>query len=230
MIPNINRRQLLKAASIGSTEFIIATGLAQPSSNNLGSVRLLEIGLYYDLNGDHEYFKIHIDSINPFWTDRVTNQIFVKQRFSGRIPEKVEANDVLVGTDSLRKLPVQITGSDPVHGLPTELRLGRVPSESIVLEEPHNAPAIAVHLQGQVPVVDIDGHEVRTTPGMDKEVELEPTPVVTQTEVVTDEIVEIDWAPEEEWGPKIEFGSVETDATPIVTITDYGELPVVSLN
>lgn len=209
---------------------MISTSLARPSSNYFGSVRLLEMGLYYDLNTDHEYFKVNIDRTNPFWVNRTIGQMNVRQRLSGRIAEKVEANDILVGADSLRKPPVRITRNDSVHGLPTGLRQGRVPSESVVLEEPHNAPTITVQLRSQTPVVDIDGYEVRTTPGTDKEVELEPTSIVAQTEVVTDEIVEIEGVPEEDWGPRIEFGSVETNATPIVTITDHGELPVVLLD
>ena len=227
---NINRRKVLKSAVVSSSPLIVATQKARSASKQIGNARLIEVGLKYQLKNNHDYFTLHFEGLNGYWVDEHKEQINVEQALPEATREKFKSNDLIVGASDLFETPIQITGTQPVKGLPTKLRYGRIPSASVVLENPQRLPSITVQQKSEKPIINIEGQVVRSESGLKKEVELDPIRAVVQTEIATDEIVEVEGVPKDEWGPKIEHGRAEAIATPTVSIVDHGTLPVVEIN
>lgn len=223
----INRRTLLKSAVVSGSSAIISTQTVHSASKQIEETRLVEIGLRYQLNEEKDYFTVHSEGISGYWVDSINNRINLKPVLPEKSREKFEENNLLVASRDLFRPPAQVTNTRPTPGLATELRYGRVPSKSVVLEEPERPPTISVKKKNNNLKINIEGQTIRSKPGLNREIELDSIHALVQTEIVTGEIVEIEGVSKDEWGPKIEFGAVETKATPIVSITDYGALPVV---
>lgn len=230
MTHNIDRRKLLKSAVASGPAILFGPSSVSAEPEEFGSVRLIEAGVRYRLEEDHEYFAISSEGESGYWVDSWENQINIKPTLPEAALERFKSNKLLVGSRTVSNPPVQVTQTDLIPGLPTKLRNGRMPVESVVLAEPHQPPAVSVNTNSATPIIRIEDQMIHSEPGLGVEIELDSTRVVVQTEIVTDEIVEIEGVPKDEWGPKIEFGKVETEATPIVSITDHGVLPIVKLD
>lgn len=224
----INRRKLLKAA--GTAGGLALAGNVQAVTTDHGPVRLVEVGIEYDLPERDDYRRTNIDGNPGYFVDSSQERIVLTTPLPDNVERVFQANEHVVGSVGIDSAPTSVTGSDPVHEVITEVRQGRRPTESVHLVEPHRPPRVEIqHDQNGELTLLAEGNRETLEPGVEKTYRLDTQPVVAKTARHTDETADVEGIPEYRLGPKTEYGEVEVEAVPIVSVKDHGELPVVKV-
>lgn len=217
---NIQRCDVLK--TVGTASAFGMVGTASGIGSGEGSVRLVEMGIEYDLPEGYNYQRVHVEGISPY---NVRNDNVV---LTSVAPEKVRetfaGNNVVVNGVDQTTIPSKTTEVETVEAVPTSLAAHEDPYELTHLTESHRLPEIHVEVAGDNPTVVAEGVRETLTQGTETEFKLSSRTVSAETYHVTDEIAEIEGVPEHKWGPKTEYDSVEVKVVPTVKVRDRGEL------
>jgi hypothetical protein len=217
---NIQRRDVLK--TVGAASALGVVGTAQGTKSDEGSVRLVELGIEYDLPGGHNYQRVHVEG-NPLY--RVDgDRVVLDSLASGEVRDTFANNDVVVNGVDATSIPSETTETQTVEAIPTALAAREDPRELTHLTESHRLPDVGVEVSGDDPIVVAEGVRQTLSPGSERVLELPPRTVSAETIHVTDETAEIEGVPEHMWGPKTEYGVVEVEAVSTVVVRDRGEL------
>jgi hypothetical protein len=223
MSDNFNRRGVLKAA--GVTGSLVLTGNVQATDTGYGPVRLVEVGIEYDVENRGTYHTSNIDGNPGYFVDSQREAVVLYTPVLEDVARAFEAEDTVIGALDVVSTPARVTRSGPVREITTIVQQRR-PVKRLHLAEPHQPPEVDVRETGDDLVLVAEGGRVAIPYGTETPVELASRTVAARTFTVTDETVEIEAVPEHRWGPRTEYGSVEVEAVPTVTVKDHGELAV----
>lgn len=217
---NIQRRDVLK--TVGAASALGVVGTVQAAKSDEGSVRLVELGIEYDLPGGHNYQRVHIEGKSPYHVD--SDSVVLSSVAPDEVRDTFANNDVVVNGVDATTIPSETTETRTVKAIPTGLAAREDPRELTHLTESHRLPDVGVEVTGGEPTVVAEGVRQTLSPGAERTLELPSRTVSAETIRVTDEIAEIEGVPEHMWGPKTEYGAVEVEAVPTVVVRDRGEL------
>lgn len=224
----INRRKLLKAA--GAAGGLALVGNAQAVTTDYGPVRLVEVSVVYNLPERDDYRRTNIDGNPGYFVDSNRERIVLTPPLSDDTERVFEANNQVVGSRGINSVPANVTGSNSVRAIITEVRQRRRPTESVQIVKPHQPPRVKIHhdQNGELALL-AEEHTETLEPGTEETYQLSTQTVTARTARHTDETADVDGIPEYRLGPKTEYDEVEVGAVPIVSVKDHGELPVVRI-
>lgn len=217
---NIQRRDILK--TVGAASAFGVVGTVRGAQADKGSVRLVELGITYDLPQGYKYQRVHVEGKSLYQVDGDT--VTLDSLASEEVRSAFVGNDVVVNGVGRTTLPSDTGTIGTVEAVPTALAARNDPHELTHLTESHKLPDVRVEATGDGPTVVAEGVRQTLSPGAEREFLLPTQTVSAETIQVTDEIAEIEGVPEHKWGPKTEYGSVEVEAVPTVKVQDHGEL------
>lgn len=227
MTDSVNRRDVLKAA--GATGSLVLAGTVQATNTGYGPVRLVEVGLEYDLPDGHSYHGTNIDGHPGYVVDERERRVVLPPNRPDTTDATFAGADAVVGTDAVRSAPVRVTSPDPTPTLTTGVVDHRRPIKNVHLVEPVVEPTVAVRDASDGLALLANGDRVRLEPGTERSLDLDPVTVVAETFHVTDEIVELPGVPDHRQGPRTDYDRVTVEAKPTVHVRDLGDLPVVEV-
>lgn len=217
---NIQRRDVLK--TVGAASAFGVVGTVQGAQSDEGSIRLVEMGVEYDLPGSYNYQRVHVEGKSPYRLDG--DSVIVDSIVPDEVRDAFVNNDVVVNGLDQTAIPSETVSTETVKAVPTELAAREDPRELTHLTESHQLPDVRVEVNGNDPIVVAEGVRQTLALGAEREFQLPARTVSAETYRVTDEIAEIEGVPEHMWGPKTEYDSVDVKAVPTVTVRDRGEL------
>lgn len=217
---NIQRRDVLK--TVGAASAFGVFGTVRGAKSDEGSVRLVELGIEYDLPRGHNYQRVHIEGKSLYSVDG--DSVVLSLVAPDEVRDTFANNDVVVNGVDATTIPSETTETETVKAIPTALAAREDPRELTHLTEPHRLPDVGVEVTGDDPTVVVEGVRQTLSPGAERALELPARTVSAETIRVTDEIAEIDGVPEHMWGPKTKYDSVDVEAVPTVVVRDRGEL------
>lgn len=221
---HIQRRDVLKTVGTASTLGVVGT--VHAARSNEGAVRLVEMGMKYDLPDGYNYQRVHVEGKSPYHVDG--NSVIVDSVAPNEVQNAFIDNDVVVNGVGRASLAPETQTTGTVQAVPTELAAREDPYELTHLTESHRLPDVRVKVAGENPTVLVEGIRQTLTPGAERELELPARTISAETYTVTDEIAEIEGVPEHMWGPKTEYDSVAVEAVPRVTVRDRGEFDLLA--
>lgn len=226
MTENVKRRDVLRSAGIAGvgTTAIGSFDLADATPTGFDPVRLVDVGIEYDLPEGPQYFGTNVSGDSLYTVD--DDEVVIHRHVPEGVVSTFEDNGLLFGGVELYTPSTTIAGRQPVEKVPVETTQTRIPRKSISLSEQHNPPKVTVRGPPRNPSLVINGDSTKLSAGEKKSITLDPVELVATTREITDEIVPVEGVPEEEWGPRTEFGEVSVRATPRIKIKDHGELPI----
>lgn len=219
------RRQLLKATAASSAAGTVLSTAASAASST--TVRTIEAGIYYDLDVGDNFVQMHLDSRPAYTVDAKRNDLVYPERVPASMTAAVSQAGALFAENPVRSGSAAEVGPTNrlVRTLPTKLSTRKRPMEGVKLASKRRLPEASIKRTGTAPRLVVPSETtIDLSPGTDREVRLSPQTVEVQTVRVTDEVVPVEGVPEHRWGPKREYDSVEVEATPVVSVTDRGEL------
>lgn len=222
----INRRNVLK--TVGVTSGLAIAGNVQATKTNLGPIRLVEVGVKYDLQDRNDYRRTNVDGDPQYFVDS-QKRIVLRTPLPDSTKDIFKNNRHVVGSFEINSMPADIGGSDPMEAVTTTIAQQRLPTERVRLAEPHQLPQVEVHEENGVPVLIAGDHHETLEPGTSESYRLKSQRITAVTARLTDETASIEGIPEYRLGPKTEYDKIELNADPIVTVKDHGDLPVVEI-
>lgn len=217
---NIKRRDVLK--TVGAASALGVFGTVQGAKSDEGSVRLVELGIEYDLPGGHNYQRVHIEGKSPYRVD--SDSVVLSSVAPSEVRGTFANNDVVVNGVDATTIPSESTETRTVKAIPTVLAAREDPRELTHLTESHQLPDVRIEVTDDDPTVVAEGVRQTLSPGAERVLKLPSRTVSAETIHVTDETAEIEGVPEHMWGPKTEYGSAEVEAIPTVVVRDRGDL------
>jgi len=224
----INRRKLLKTT--GAVSGFVFAGSVRATKTDYGAVRLVEVGVEYDLPERDDYQRTNVDGDPRYFVDPSQDRIVLTPSLPDHVERVFEVNDHVIGGIGVNSAPVSVTRSGPVRSITTDIGGGRRPTERIQLVDPHQPPSIRIQ-QGAGGKLTLDVENSRRTLkiGIDERFQLDTRSVTALTAKLTDRTADFDDIPEHRLGRITEYGEVDVQAVPTVSIKDYGEMSVVRI-
>lgn len=226
MTETINRREILKL--IGASGSIAITGTATASKIDTEPIRLVEVGLRYQLQEEHSYVGAHSEGLPGYYVDEETKRLLLTPTI-GDARSVFEETELVVAAPDPGATPHRLTPREQTDILPTSLKNYHRPYERVRLEDPITPPRVQVEDAGGSPRVVAEG--IHTTLGTDGSgsIELESRIVSVDTYRITDEIVEIAGVSDHRQGPKKEYDSVQVEAQPVIDYRYLTDVAVLEL-
>lgn len=216
---NIQRRDVLKA--VGTVSAFGAVGTVRGAQAGESNVRLVEMGVEYNLPSGYNYQRVHTEGLPSYRIDGAA--LILNPLADADVRNTFVNNDVVINGVGQITGPSQTGEIETAEAIPTALAAREDPIELTHLTESHQLPNVRVEDTGSG--LTVVAEDVRQTLAVndEQEIQLSARPVTAETARVTDEIAEIEGVPEHRWGPKTEYGSVDIEATPTVMVRDRGE-------
>lgn len=222
----INRREAIKAISVaGGLGTISSTGGAV--DEEIGSTRLIEVGLEYELNENHNYRIFGGDTARLYRIESDERATITRHAVE-EVKSLFMSNNVIVNSDYMGPPPLVTNEIEHTMGLPVSLASRYRTSEFVKLAEEFNPPEVNVSQDRNQIKLTVEDISTEISPGPEQTISLSPREVVAETITVQDERVDDSSLPKPQRSLRTKQGKVSVDATPKVKIRDFGEVTVTS--